>query len=250
MSSAQKQVINNAATRDTRFRKTQICSFFREGRCRYGEACAFAHTQEELESSPDLVKTALCKLWKAGTCKLSGMECRFAHGMHELRERASPCKAPPSAPPSSQVPQPVKFGRNPIKQIDPTKIRAEAWDVLEPMTVTPLTPYSERMALAPFVLDVNSQSLEPSLPPAKNMLLSRWDRWDSDTAVGDTSSEDDGGCPSPFFESEQSVADMLQQVPGQDLRTPSIPKESFVQYPKGLPLRPPPGLEDFARGVC
>jgi len=67
------------------FRKTKMCHFYALGRCHYGEKCAFAHNSEDLESAPDLTKTALCIAWQKGHCPLKAADCHFAHGTHELR---------------------------------------------------------------------------------------------------------------------------------------------------------------------
>lgn len=67
------------------FTKTKFCSFFQKGLCTRGENCTFAHCHSELEVSPDLEKTSICLAWKAGTCHLSGQDCRFAHGKTYLR---------------------------------------------------------------------------------------------------------------------------------------------------------------------
>jgi hypothetical protein len=72
-------------TQQNQLWKTKLCSFFQQGRCRYGKKCAFAHDPAELASQPDLSKTSLCIAWSAGTCEHSAEECRFAHGNDELR---------------------------------------------------------------------------------------------------------------------------------------------------------------------
>jgi len=69
--------------RQNLFRKTQVCFFFQQGKCRYGNNCAFAHGS--VETLPDLTKTSLCISFKKGRCALSSEHCRFAHGYHELR---------------------------------------------------------------------------------------------------------------------------------------------------------------------
>lgn len=239
--------MSNAAARDSRFRKTQLCSFFREGRCRFGDDCSFAHTPGEIEYAPDLAKTALCKLWKAGTCTLSGKQCRFAHGIHELREKSRPNKGPPE----SHVPAPMKLERRPISLDVPAKAGgAERWEVPEPMMITPSSAYTEQLQLAMGFASCNSKSFEPTSPTlstsptaptspsARSMKLSRWDPWDCDTAAGDTSSDDGGSCPSVFYESERSIADLYQQVP----------VGMILKAPPGLEdMLPPPGLEEFSR---
>lgn len=50
-----------------------------------GDACHFAHGDQELSSSPDLKKTAICEDWKRGECGLDTFQCPFAHGQDELR---------------------------------------------------------------------------------------------------------------------------------------------------------------------
>lgn len=68
----------------SQFKKTQLCSFYREGRCRYSDSmCSFSHGDAEV--APDLTKTSLCQRWRQGTCPFSANTCRFAHGKHELR---------------------------------------------------------------------------------------------------------------------------------------------------------------------
>lgn len=96
-------------------RKTRYCMFHLQGVCQFGDACAFAHTTEELQGVPDLKKTRLCRykeckeknclfahseaelrstdvcfkkslcMWhQKGRCR-NGEQCRFAHGASELR---------------------------------------------------------------------------------------------------------------------------------------------------------------------
>jgi len=54
------------------------------GNCKYGDKCNFAHGEDELRSTPDLFKTAICNLWTQGKCT-AGEQCRFAHGYEDLR---------------------------------------------------------------------------------------------------------------------------------------------------------------------
>jgi len=53
-----------------------------------GNQCSFAHGEEELRSTPDLFKTAICNLWSQNKCT-SGERCRFAHGFDDLRPAPS-----------------------------------------------------------------------------------------------------------------------------------------------------------------
>uniref|UniRef100_A0A7S1PNQ1 C3H1-type domain-containing protein n=1 Tax=Alexandrium catenella TaxID=2925 RepID=A0A7S1PNQ1_ALECA len=63
--------------------KTKLCDFHKDGRCKYGSACAFAHNEEELKNMPDLRKTRICRAFTQGKCHDS--DCKFAHGHEELR---------------------------------------------------------------------------------------------------------------------------------------------------------------------
>lgn len=64
-------------------KKTKMCDFHMEGRCKYGSDCAFAHNEIELQGIPDLRKTKICHAFTQGKCNDS--ECKFAHGSDELR---------------------------------------------------------------------------------------------------------------------------------------------------------------------
>jgi len=72
-----------ASSFKAQFKKTQWCMYLKQG-CLRGDQCNFAHSIEELQSAPNLVKTSICKAWERGTCK-NGTGCRFAHGENELR---------------------------------------------------------------------------------------------------------------------------------------------------------------------
>mmetsp|Transcript_8153 Transcript_8153/g.17757 ORF Transcript_8153/g.17757 Transcript_8153/m.17757 type:complete len:292 (-) Transcript_8153:97-972(-) len=73
-----------APERKTRMWKTKICMLYAAGNCNR-DHCRFAHGDDELVSTPDLVKTRLCPEFRHGRCRL-GSACKFAHGRHELRE--------------------------------------------------------------------------------------------------------------------------------------------------------------------
>jgi len=64
-------------------RKTRMCTWYQEGHCFLGVRCRFAHSQDELASSPDLKKTKLCTNFARGMC--DNANCKFAHGYEELR---------------------------------------------------------------------------------------------------------------------------------------------------------------------
>lgn len=62
--------------------KTKFCSYYLKGACHYGDDCAFAHTCAELQATPDLRKTRTCKAFAEGKC--TDENCSFAHGEHQL----------------------------------------------------------------------------------------------------------------------------------------------------------------------
>lgn len=64
-------------------RKTKFCMYHLQGVCHFGDGCAFAHSCVELQGAPDLRKTRLCKLHATGSCKAA--DCSFAHSEEELR---------------------------------------------------------------------------------------------------------------------------------------------------------------------
>jgi len=65
------------------FHKTKLCVFHRKNTCEMGASCPFAHSQEELQPAPDLVKTKLCYNYFKQKC--TDPRCKFAHGAAELR---------------------------------------------------------------------------------------------------------------------------------------------------------------------
>mmetsp|Transcript_52675 Transcript_52675/g.83578 ORF Transcript_52675/g.83578 Transcript_52675/m.83578 type:complete len:205 (-) Transcript_52675:10-624(-) len=65
--------------------KTVLCTFHASGTCTKGTGCPFAHSDDELRTTPDLRKTSLCKAWKLGMCKQGASKCAFAHGVRDLR---------------------------------------------------------------------------------------------------------------------------------------------------------------------
>lgn len=68
-------------------RKTSMCTYFKQGKCKYGSDCDFAHDKAELQRAPDFRKTRLCEAFAAGSC--SDQHCKFAHGVMELRRRGA-----------------------------------------------------------------------------------------------------------------------------------------------------------------
>jgi hypothetical protein len=138
----------NVEVKQELLHKTKLCSFFQQGRCRYGRNCGFAHSQAEIESQPDLSKTSLCLAWIAGTCRQPSGKCRFAHGKHELRvlpDPATPPGLPPAAdavlvPKSLEIPSPFN-----LPNFEPMKVNSpsipQSLALLEPLKIiTSLTP--------------------------------------------------------------------------------------------------------------
>mmetsp|Transcript_137121 Transcript_137121/g.382416 ORF Transcript_137121/g.382416 Transcript_137121/m.382416 type:complete len:198 (-) Transcript_137121:11-604(-) len=67
--------------------KTKLCRFNLRGLCNKGEACNFAHGEEERKPLPDLSRTRLCPtLISTGDCSDLKV-CPFAHSREELRSR-------------------------------------------------------------------------------------------------------------------------------------------------------------------
>jgi hypothetical protein len=67
-------------------RKTRLCKSFVDGVCQDPD-CTFAHTEEELRSTDMFYKKTLCMWHEKNACR-NGDQCRFAHGVAELRTRA------------------------------------------------------------------------------------------------------------------------------------------------------------------
>jgi len=73
---------NNDVFRE-QFYKASICKY--AGRCKFGDACTFAHSEHELQPYPDITKSSICSAWRQRRCPLRARECQFAHGRWELR---------------------------------------------------------------------------------------------------------------------------------------------------------------------
>eukprot|EP00929_Paragymnodinium_shiwhaense_P047453 TRINITY_DN24076_c0_g1_i1.p1 TRINITY_DN24076_c0_g1~~TRINITY_DN24076_c0_g1_i1.p1 ORF type:complete len:385 (+),score=69.69 TRINITY_DN24076_c0_g1_i1:88-1242(+) len=66
-------------------KKTRICNFWQEGKCKRGDKCTFAHGDVDKAQAPDLRKTSLCQKYMRRQCHLSSEQCNFAHGEDEVR---------------------------------------------------------------------------------------------------------------------------------------------------------------------
>lgn len=65
-------------------RKTRLCEFNLRGACERGAKCNFAHTKEELCSTPNLQGTKLCPGLVRGRGCPDRSSCKFAHSEEEL----------------------------------------------------------------------------------------------------------------------------------------------------------------------
>jgi len=79
---------NPQASRSERFEKqffkTKICAFWEKNRCTRGSSCKYAHGEHELQATPDLTNTALCReMSETGKCEKPN--CPFAHSWETLR---------------------------------------------------------------------------------------------------------------------------------------------------------------------
>lgn len=182
-----------------KLRKTKICSFFQEGRCRRADKCGFAHGDAELELPPDLSKTSICLAWKEGSCPLSALNCRFAHGKHDLRvfpQRKQNYKSnddsaviapvlpcPPGLQPRTSPPEGQTFLASPEPPLPSSS------SDLEPMKVLSASPLRNASAFEPM-------TVTPSA------LFSQWGHWESETVTGESNSDDDS--------SHSSVPALLQ----------------------------------------
>jgi hypothetical protein len=66
--------------------KTKPCKFYQQGMCQKGEACCFAHSDNDLQSRPNLYKTQFCRAFlRSGACR-DGANCKYAHGVQDVRK--------------------------------------------------------------------------------------------------------------------------------------------------------------------
>jgi hypothetical protein len=62
---------------------TKMCVYYKQGSCKYGAKCVFAHSEQDVAQLPDLAKTRICVNFEAGNCQ--DPNCLFAHSYEELR---------------------------------------------------------------------------------------------------------------------------------------------------------------------
>lgn len=69
---------------ERQFLKTKLCAFWEKNRCTRGSSCKYAHGEHELQATPDLTNTALCReMSEKGRCDKEN--CPFAHSWETLR---------------------------------------------------------------------------------------------------------------------------------------------------------------------
>jgi len=67
--------------------KTEICKNFLQGKCKFGNKCAFAHGKEDLREKSFECKAKVCKQFSEYGYCLYGERCHFKH--EKLPETAS-----------------------------------------------------------------------------------------------------------------------------------------------------------------
>lgn len=103
-------------TSDTRstLKLTRMCKYWASNRCTMGDACNFAHSDQELREQPDLVATKLCfQFMSKGRCN-KGSQCTFAHGKKELRQM-----------PAGQLPSENQRKTSRLAKFEPMKINTQ-----------------------------------------------------------------------------------------------------------------------------
>lgn len=68
---------SEADPQENRVLKTQMCSFWKKGKCARGSSCTFAHGNDELNDSV-VLEVIACPFHRAGFCRL-GNKCRNLH---------------------------------------------------------------------------------------------------------------------------------------------------------------------------
>jgi hypothetical protein len=98
-------------------RKTVLCRFHQNGKCKRGSACDFAHEEQDVRTKPELQRTKPCpKVANGQPCE--DPNCPFAHVAGELRSvKPQPCvldshAATPSKESPGHVVRAEKFSSN------------------------------------------------------------------------------------------------------------------------------------------
>eukprot|EP00448_Togula_jolla_P011546 CAMPEP_0170602728 /NCGR_PEP_ID=MMETSP0224-20130122/18543_1 /TAXON_ID=285029 /ORGANISM="Togula jolla, Strain CCCM 725" /LENGTH=318 /DNA_ID=CAMNT_0010927581 /DNA_START=67 /DNA_END=1020 /DNA_ORIENTATION=+ len=92
------------------FKKTKMCKSFLSGKCTRGEACSFAHVQEELQPLPDLRHTKVCRAFHlTGSC-VKGDSCNFIHSNEDMERSSSSAMQQRTMGQRSPTPQDGEMG--------------------------------------------------------------------------------------------------------------------------------------------
>lgn len=230
MKPSSKQVVNKEVKEADRelfrhqFKKTRICTFFAEGRCRRGDDCTFSHGSVQI--APDLTKTSLCKAWKTGNCTFPSGQCPFAHGKRELRQtplfkstrkadmqrnQGEKCLPVGELPNSKVLPMTLPFGEQPSSKAPlapsvplPVKfqIPQQTKIATKPKKTNKISAAKEgapAINLEPMKITPTwcADGGDPSIP----IFLATKDPWEGETVSGETSSDDEHSYSSNGYES-------------------------------------------------
>mmetsp|Transcript_64941 Transcript_64941/g.119532 ORF Transcript_64941/g.119532 Transcript_64941/m.119532 type:complete len:401 (-) Transcript_64941:120-1322(-) len=90
--------------------KVDMCKFFQQGRCLRGEACTFAHDEDELQERPNFYRTMPCfKFAKEGKCT---DDCKYYHAEPTVR------KGPPYSKKTDELDSNGIFSRQTTEDLD------------------------------------------------------------------------------------------------------------------------------------
>merc|ERR1719478_921570 len=81
--------------------KTQLCVKFMNGRC-FKDTCTYAHGEAELKKPPNF-KKKICAWYRDGKCR-NGDNCGFAHTLAEIQANVDPLGAGPGSSEKSLPP--------------------------------------------------------------------------------------------------------------------------------------------------
>lgn len=140
-----------------KLRKTKLCSFFQEGKCLRGKDCTYAHSEAEQSCQPDLSKTLICLLWKAGKCKHSAEKCRFAHGKRYLRV----------APESTVAPEPQAMTDDSfsVAQLDKVPVKIQLSELSSLLASMASEQHVEEVNISMAPLTILTEGMDSTKPP-------------------------------------------------------------------------------------
>jgi len=212
------------------FRKTKLCCFNAVGECNFGQKCAFAHSFQELEDSPNLTKTALCSAWQKGQCPRAAADCHFAHGSEELR--LTPAFNNTKFSQRTRVAQNTSHDSQRVDLLDFTKL---AEDVLSDSTEGSTRSGSmSRESTSTVVQDLAAVSCGPGQQEGSSITPKNVTRLEDEAPMS-------WAHPWPLTPPYQLPAPPGLCLPGQSLGRPMMPAPPGLDPPMQC-LRAPPGL--------